>query len=58
MAIDCTSPVMALGDFIHCVSEMRKAWGLPKHKELWFRARARTLRRRSYVRSCTVRKGR
>ena len=41
MAIDCTSPVTTLGDFIHCVSEMRKAWGLPKHKELWFRGESK-----------------
>jgi len=32
MAIDCTSAVATLGDFIHCVSELRKAWGLPKHR--------------------------
>ena len=31
----------SLGDFIHCVSEMRKAWGLPKHKELWFRGESK-----------------
>ncbi len=41
MAIDCTNPVTTLGDFIHCVSEMRKAWGLPKHKELWFRGESK-----------------
>lgn len=38
---DCASPVMTFGDFIHCVSEMRKAWGLPKYKELWFRGESK-----------------
>lgn len=41
MVIDCASPIATLGDFIHCVSEMRKAWGLPKHKELWFRGESK-----------------
>jgi hypothetical protein len=30
-------PVNSLGAFIDRVNEIRKSWGLPKHKELWFR---------------------
>jgi hypothetical protein len=41
MAIDCTSPVTTLGEFIRSVSELRKEWGLPKHKELWFRGESK-----------------
>lgn len=41
MANDCISPVTTLGEFIHCISELRKAWGLPKHKELWFRGESK-----------------
>jgi len=37
---DC-STVGSLGEFIKCVSDIRKAWGLPKHKELWFRGEAK-----------------
>jgi hypothetical protein len=33
--------VDSLGKFIDSVSELRKAWGLPKHKELWFRGEAK-----------------
>jgi len=30
-------PVESLGKFIHRVSKLREKWGLPRHKELWFR---------------------
>jgi len=33
--------VNSLGQFIDCVSELRSAWSLPKHKELWFRGESR-----------------
>jgi hypothetical protein len=33
--------VESLGDFIKHVSDLRKAWGLPKHKELWFRGESK-----------------
>jgi hypothetical protein len=36
---DC-STVNSLGEFINCVTDIRNAWGLPKHKELWFRGEA------------------
>jgi len=32
--------VDSLGKFIDAVSELRGFWGLPKHKELWFRGEA------------------
>ena len=35
------STVDSLGAFIKCVSDIRKAWGLAKHKELWFRGEAK-----------------
>lgn len=41
MAFDCLNPVMTLGSFVDCVSGMRNAWGLPKHKELWFRGESK-----------------
>jgi FRG domain len=34
-------PVNSLGEFIDRVNEIRKSWGLPKHKELWFRGESR-----------------
>ena len=33
--------VTSLGAFIERVSTLRSAWGLPKHKELWFRGEGR-----------------
>jgi len=41
MAVDCATQVTTLGGFIDRVSEIRRAWGLPKHKELWFRGEGR-----------------
>src|SRR6516164_3792780 len=35
------NPVNSLGAFIERVSEFRQLWGLPKHKELWFRGESR-----------------
>ena len=34
-------PVESLGAFIDRVSTLRKSWGLPRHKELWFRGESR-----------------
>ena len=34
-------PIDCLGKFIHRVSSFRKMWGLPKHRELWFRGEGR-----------------
>jgi hypothetical protein len=34
-------PVESLGAFIDRVSTLRKSWGLPRHKELWFRGEGR-----------------
>jgi len=34
-------PVDCLGRFIDRVSKLRATWGLPKHKELWFRGEGR-----------------
>ena len=31
----------SLGEFINRVSELRQWWGLPKHKELWFRGESK-----------------
>lgn len=33
--------VKSLGDLIDKVSKIRETWGLPKHKELWFRGESR-----------------
>lgn len=33
--------VESLGHLIDKVSELREAWGLPKHKELWFRGESK-----------------
>ena len=33
--------VGSLGEFINRVSKLREWWGLPKHKELWFRGESR-----------------
>jgi hypothetical protein len=34
-------PIDSLGKFIQRVSEIRQSWGLPKHKELWFRGESK-----------------
>jgi FRG domain len=34
-------PIVSLGEFIDRVSALRKKWGLPRHKELWFRGESR-----------------
>jgi len=39
------STVDSLGAFIKYVTDIRKAWGLPKHKELWFRGEAKDYRK-------------
>ncbi len=36
-----TNRVENLGDFIKHVSDLRKTWGLPKHRELWFRGESK-----------------
>ena len=33
--------VNSLGNFVDRVRELREAWGLPKHKELWFRGESK-----------------
>ncbi len=44
---DDNAPVRSLGEFIDRVSKIRKAWGLPKHKELWFRGEAKDYKKTS-----------
>jgi hypothetical protein len=34
---EAVKPVTSLGEFIGKVTGMRDHWGLPNHKELWFR---------------------
>jgi hypothetical protein len=34
-------PVNSLGNFADRVSALRESWGLPKHKELWFRGESK-----------------
>ncbi len=34
-------PIDCLGKFIDRISEIRRSWGLPKHKELWFRGESK-----------------
>lgn len=34
-------PVNSLGEFIDAVGKLREHWGLPRHKELWFRGEAK-----------------
>ena len=38
---DTQKPVESLGAFIDRISALRKSWGLPRHKELWFRGEGR-----------------
>ncbi len=51
-------PVESLGTFIDRVSTLRKSWGLPRHKELWFRGESRdygeTLLRPELYRPVTI----
>src|SRR5947209_20451172 len=41
MGVCMPGTVASLGAFINRVSKLREWWGLPKHKELWFRGESR-----------------
>jgi hypothetical protein len=35
------APVKSLGEFLELVATLRQRWGLPRHKELWFRGESK-----------------